>query len=1049
MGYFTKASKYILPLLASGALFAQEPMLNHLGSYDSQDGEGAAEIVSFDAANEVLFMINGATNQVDMLDASNPSAITKIKSLDLSQYGSGPNSIAVKGDVVAIAMAGINSNQEKGRVVFYDTDGTYINDVEVGYLPDMLTFTPDGNKVVVANEGEPNELYDIDPTGSVSVVDVANGVANAVVTNIEFDSYNTKKAHLLNKGVRISGYNNPTVAQDLEPEYVTISEDGTKAFVACQENNAIAVVDLGENKLLDIQPLGFKDHMSGTPSLKSFIINEVEEFPELGTPIYANAEKVMLGGFSGLYFDEDESSSTEYVFYAIPDRGPNDAAINVADVTSGDPAKNLRPFKLPDYQARIVKFTVNPNDPSKIELDEDDYIFLTRGEGTPITGKGNIPGVDEVPVTYTDANTYTSVDYTTADANLAELSYDPYGGDFEGILRDENGNFWMCDEYRPAIYQFDEDGNMMHRYVAEGTGGENNEGAYGEEVLPEVYNKRRANRGFEGIAYDKDNGIIYAIIQSPLYNPSSITKNNSDVIRILGIDVNDGTPVAEYVYLLEANRDAGYNLGRVDKIGDIVYKGNGIFMVLERDSSNPNETPNGKKYVYEIDIKGATNILSLPISSKMTSTSEGDPTLEMMTADDLVGAGIQAVYKRKVLNLPSIGWKGSDKPEGLVLLPNNEMAVINDNDFGLGGAGVTDRIELGIISFDDNYGFDASNESFGVDISSRPTFGLPMPDAIASYQVNGVTYYVTANEGDGRVRPDGDYTDPVSGQTTDEGDVFEDEKRAGKWDLDPMVFSNANDLQEDENLGRLKTITTPELWLNPDNDEDIDRLFSFGTRSFSIFDEYGNLVFDSGNDFETISFEKYPLLFNSKDADIDEFKDRSDDKGPEPEGVVIGKLDGKTYAFIGIERTGGVFVYDITDPFKTQYVQYINTGLSDGDAAPEGLTFVDADDSPTSNALLFVANEVSGTVAVFEFAKEATSTVGLITTNENKELVAFPTATSGSVSFLTTTTGKVYAATGEVVYEFDAKDQINLNKLSNGLYIIVADDGSSTRVHKF
>lgn len=1040
-------------MLIGGALYAQQPQLNHLGSYASLDGEGAAEIVSYDATNKVLFMINGAANTVDLLDASTPGTLTKKSSLDVSAYGAGPTSVNVYGDMVAIAMTGAASSQDTGKVVFFSTDGVYLNAVKVGHLPDMVTFTPDGNKVIVANEGEPNELYDNDPEGSISIIDVSAGAVNAVVTSIEFTAWNDKKAYLLNKGVRISGYNNPTVAMDLEPEYVAVSDDGTKAFVTCQENNAVIVLDIENNALLDIHALGVKDHMLGTPYLRSFILNEIDGFPSLGTPIYDGAETVMLGGFSGLYFDEDESSPSEYVFYAIPDRGPNDGAVKVADVTTGSPSQNLRPFKLPDYQARIVKFTVNPNNPNSAVVSEDDYIYLSRNSGTtPITGRGNIEGVDEVPVTYTDATTYTSVDYTTASTNFSALSYDPYGGDFEGILKDKDGNFWMCDEYRPAVYQFDEDGNMLHRYVAEGTGalGGDAAGTYGEETLPEVYNKRWANRGFEAIAYDEDNEIIYAFIQSPMYNPSSAeTKNKSDIIRILGISTTDGLPVAEYVYLLESNREGGHALGRVDKIGDAIYKGDGIFYVLERDSSDPNETPNGKKYIYEIDIKGATNIINESISSKMTSTDENDKTLEMMSADDLVDNAIQAVYKRKIVNLPSLGWKGSDKPEGLVMLPNNQLGVINDNDFGIAGAGITDNIELGFISFDDNYGFDASNKSFGVSITARPTFGMPMPDAIATFEVEGVSYFVTANEGDGRVRPDGDYTDPVTNQETEEGDVYEDEKRVGKWDLDTDVFGDVDALQEDDVLGRLKTITTPELWLDPDGDDDIDRLFSFGTRSFSIYDEYGNLVFDSGDDFEQYSYQLYPTLFNSKEADTDEYKDRSDDKGPEPEGVVMGTLDNKTYAFIGIERTGGVFVYDVTDPFDVTYVQYINTGLTEGDAAPEGLTFVEGEDSPTGEALLFVANEVSGSVAVFEFTTSSTTT-GLFTEQNQNEnvLEAHPSITTGKVGFSETFTGKVYSITGELVLEFNHAATIDLTTQADGLYIITTTEGLSTKVQK-
>jgi DNA-binding beta-propeller fold protein YncE len=196
MNYLKKASKYLLPLLASATAFAQQPTLNHLGSYQTEEGEGAAEIVSFDKKNNVLFMINGTANTVDRLDASTPSNLTKLNSLDISAYGSSPTSVSVFNDLVAIVTTGIASNQDKGRLVFLSTDGTYINDIEVGFLPDMVTFSPDGTKVIVANEGEPSPLYDIDPVGSITVIDISNGATSPSVTELTFDAYNNQKAHL-------------------------------------------------------------------------------------------------------------------------------------------------------------------------------------------------------------------------------------------------------------------------------------------------------------------------------------------------------------------------------------------------------------------------------------------------------------------------------------------------------------------------------------------------------------------------------------------------------------------------------------------------------------------------------------------------------------------------------------------------------------------------------------------------------------------------------------------------------------------------------------
>ena len=495
--------------------------LQHVSSYPT-GVEGSAETVAYDVTNQHAFFTNSANNSFSIVDISNPVTPTLVKNVDLSTYGAGPNSIAIHGNIVAVAVEA-SPKQNPGNVVFFDLNGDYVHQITAGALPDMLTFTPDGMKLLVANEGEPSDDYTNDPEGTISVIDLSSGVMAASVTSINFNAYNDKKASLQNKGIRIFGNNGTaTVSQDMEPEYITVLEDGTKAYVGCQENNALAVLNLTNNTIIDILPLGYKNHLLGTPTVTSYVINElVASWPTLGTPVYDGGQTpVLLGGFSGLFYDAVNSSATNYVFYAIPDRGPNADAVSGVTPASTKP---LRPFKLPDYQGRIVKFTLNKTT-GAITL--DDQILLTRKDGTtPITGKGNIPGFDEVPVTYTDASTaYTNSDYVDATSEVYhELPYDAYGGDFEGVLIDKDGNFWACDEYRPAVYKFQPNGTLIERYVPSGTStlGTTPQaiGTYGAETLPPVYSKRWDNRGFEAIAYDEVNHIIYAFIQSPIDNP--------------------------------------------------------------------------------------------------------------------------------------------------------------------------------------------------------------------------------------------------------------------------------------------------------------------------------------------------------------------------------------------------------------------------------------------------------------------------------------------------------------------------------------------------
>ncbi|MEL7117977.1 MAG: esterase-like activity of phytase family protein [Bacteroidota bacterium] len=1038
---------FLLSLATVVAIQAQGMDLQYLSTYNTNIfDEAAAEIVSYDATSSRLFFTNSDANTITIVDISDPLNPVFVADIDLSTYGGGINSVAVSNGIVAAAVEAMNT-QDNGSVVFFDTGGNYINDVEAGALPDMLTFTPDGTKVVVANEGEPDDDYLVDPEGSITIIDISTGAANATTMTATFTAFNDKKASLLNRGVRIFGPN-ATVAQDLEPEYITISEDNSIAYVALQENNAMAVVDLASATVLDILPFGLKDHATGTPTLQEFKFNELVDLPALGVPVYDGVEQdtVFLGGFSGLYFDPTESTDTKYTFYVIPDRGPNEAAVssnNVFSPASPDigALQNLRPFKLPDYQGRIAKFSLDLTDGS---VTLEDQILLRRMQGEQersITGKGNVIGIDEVPVeiarfipdSVTDYTTISGVDYVDTTSNIAykELQYDPYGGDFEGILKDVDGNFWMCDEYRPAVYKFAPDGMLIERYIPEGTadltipilGFSFGAGFYGQETLPAVYGKRRANRGFEALAYDADNNLVYAFIQSPLYNPNSSTRNNSDIIRVLGIDATSGAPVSEYVYVLERNRDAGVGT-RVDKIGDAVYIGNGKFLIIERDSSVPGEDT-GKKYIYEMDITGATNLLTdfSDLSAKSESTGEDDKTLEMMTADDLAAAGIQTIFKRKIINLPSIGYQPSDKAEGIALLPNGSIAVMNDNDFGLAGAGVSDDSSLGIISFGTNNALDASNRDDVINIDNYPVFGMYMPDAITSFNQNGINYILTANEGDAR-----DY------------DGYSEEERIGDFMLDTTRFPNAVELLDDANLGRLNSTTSAG---DLDNDGDKDYLLSYGARSFSVFDETGNLVFDSGNDFEVVTSQFGDgAFFNSNNDDNDSFDARSDDKGPEPEAVEIGMIGDDRYAFIGMERIGGIAVYEINDPTAPQYMSYINNRNfavpTDSSAAldlgVEDILFISIDDSPVALPLVVTANEVSGTVSIFSIGQLVD--VEEIDPEDRISWRVFPNPVSNTLFSNIISDYQVITIAGQVLKTVQNTNQINLSDLPRGSYLL-------------
>ncbi|MDX1906305.1 MAG: choice-of-anchor I family protein [Bacteroidia bacterium] len=493
---------------------SSELVLNILASHSNgASGTNSAEIVSFDPVSDRMFIANSVANKLDIVNMANPSAPVAVASIDMTPYGA-INSVAVKNGVVAVALGNANT-QANGAIVFFDANGTFLKQVTAGALPDMITFTPDGTKVLTANEGEPNTDYTTDPEGSVSIVDISGGIAGltqANVTTVGFTAFNSQEAALKAAGVRIFGPG-ATVAQDMEPEYITISDDNTKAWITLQENNAVATLDLTTQTITAILPLGYKDH-------------------------------------------------------------------------------------------------------------------------------------------------------------------------------------------------------------------------------------------------------------------------------------------------------------------------------------------------------------------------------------SVAGAGL-----------------------------------------------------------------DGTNAGTTVNIANYPIKGMYLPDAIASYQIGGQTYLITANEGDAR-----DYA-----ALAEESSIG-----SGSYVLDPTAFPNGNLLKAA--IGPLKT--TNKLG-DTDGDGDFDVIYAFGGRSFSIWNATaGTLVYDSGDQMELITSQDpvYGAIFNASNTNITK-KNRSDDKGPEPEGVAIGVIGNNTYAFVALERIGGVMIYNVTNPTQPRFVQYINNRsvtTATGDRGAEGVLFIPASESPTNKNLLLLANEISSTVTVLE-----------------------------------------------------------------------------------
>ncbi|MBD2107154.1 choice-of-anchor I family protein [Nodosilinea sp. FACHB-13] len=912
-------------------------LLVPLGTYETGVFDAsAAEIVVHDPDSQRLFVVNAQVPSVEVLDISDPSNPTKLFDIDPSAYGAGANSVAISNGIVAVAIESAEKT-DPGSVVFFDIDGNFLNAVTVGALPDMLTFTPDGTRVLVANEGEPNADYTIDPEGSISIIDLSGGVANltqANVTTADFTVFNAQRDALVADGVRIFGPN-ATVAQDVEPEYIAVTGDSSTAYVALQENNALAVVDIASGTVTDILPLGVKNH--NQPTVTQLETYEFTDLPVLGTT--AAGQEIPLGGFSGLTF-EGYTANGNLKFITHTDRGPN-----------GEPTGINRPFLLPDFAPEIIRFELDRSTGAlalteRIQLQSAPGDLLTGLPNTAISDNASQPYNDEVPV----------------DLQGNVLKRDALGADLEGIVTAPDGTFWMVDEYRPAIYHFDSSGVLIDRFVPEGTAaavGEA-EGTFGTEALPAVLAQRRQNRGFEGVAFQ--DGKVYAFVQSPIRNPDTLSNgvlNGSTNIRIVEFDPTTQT-TRQFLYQMDNGPAVSETDSRADKIGDAVAIGNGEFLVLERDDDAIDSDPLSdiQKKIYRFSLGDATDITGLddPIDGK---------TVDQMTAAELAAAGIKPINKTLHVDLAAAGYDTVEKVEGLTIVDSNTLAVVNDNDFTVAGITIdpatgtftpdpnAETPTLGLLTLRGN-GLDASDRDDAINIQKLPVFGLYLPDAISLYEAGGETYIVTANEGDAR-----------------EYDTFAEEARVKDLALDPVAFPNAAELQADEVLGRLTVTTTLG---DTDGDGDYDELYAFGGRSFSIWNTQGNLVYDSGAEFEQTIAELFPTEFNADNSENGSFDSRSDNKGPEPEGVTIGEVDGRTYAFIGLERFGGVMTYDITNPAEAFFVDFVNNRDFAGDAeagtasdlGAEGLVFIPAAESPNGSPLVIVANEVSGSTTVFD-----------------------------------------------------------------------------------
>ncbi len=255
---------------------------------DAPFDTSAAEIVNYDTCTDKLYVVNAQAKRVDVLSLNESSAPSQTDFIDLTDAGTSAgieigaaNSVAVFNGLVAVAIEN-NNKQEDGLIALYRSDDlSLITTFKTGALPDMVGFSKDGRYIATANEGEPNSDYSIDPEGSVTLVDLSKGINNADVTQIGFGEFDGVRSDELPKAVRISGPN-ASIAQDLEPEYLTFADNG-KIYVALQENNAMAIIDPQNHSVEKIVDLGEKSWSNSKldASNKDKIIGNLKSYPQL------------------------------------------------------------------------------------------------------------------------------------------------------------------------------------------------------------------------------------------------------------------------------------------------------------------------------------------------------------------------------------------------------------------------------------------------------------------------------------------------------------------------------------------------------------------------------------------------------------------------------------------------------------------------------------------------------------------------------------------------------------------------------------------------
>ncbi|MGI9182777.1 MAG: esterase-like activity of phytase family protein [Longimicrobiaceae bacterium] len=349
------------------------------------------------------------------------------------------------------------------------------------------------------------------------------------------------------------------------------------------------------------------------------------------------------GGYgSDLAIDPSDPDS----FYLLSDRGPN------FDTANAD----QKGFALPEFTPRIGRFRARGDLLQRVGV-----IEMRDAAGHPLTGLPHPPGPG-------------STGETAVTLAGQALPFDPMGIDPEGMAAMPDGSFWIADEYGPQLVHLDPGGRIRER-IGPWTV---------PRALPAVLATRRPNRGLEALALLPDGATLAGITQSSLDNPSADVRGSSAVSRILLFDTRSGSS-RQYLYPQEA---PGLSNSAICALSEEVL------LVIEHDARYPSDTrnPSTIQRVYRVELRDATDV-SDPENDSHGQRVEGR-TLEQLSNDELIAAGIRTATKELVLDLRALGYP-HNKPEGLALIGDRTLVILNDDDFGIesdGRGGIVPKI---------------------------------------------------------------------------------------------------------------------------------------------------------------------------------------------------------------------------------------------------------------------------------------------------------------------------------------------------------------------